>query len=174
MRNYQVLFLCSFVALLLSMGMLVKAKFEVISIEGWYTQAYAGADAKQVGDWLQNLVNEMKKVGMTQGHYALIFKGPGNDVAIDLQVFENLIVRCRAVENYPKGSMDYAESLEDIRRQMDKTGFEPYYWLLYNRYLPFFLLIIISPILIVISIFWWLAEEPMEEHIHAREEKDEE
>jgi hypothetical protein len=156
MKVYQVLFLCSFIALLLSIGMLVKARFEVVPIEGWYTRAYAAADAKQMEDWLRNLVNEMKKAGMTQGHYALIFKGPANDVAVDLQVFENLIDRCKAVENYPEGSMDYAESLEDIRRQMVKTGFDPYHWFLFNRYLPFFLLIIISPILLAISILWWL------------------
>jgi len=52
------------------------------------------------------------------------------------------------VQKYPKGSMDYAESLEDIRRQMDKTDFDPCWWYMCNRFRPFAWLLA--------YVWWWI------------------
>ena len=111
-----------------------KGYFQALPVKGWYEQAYSAADAEQMYEWLDKLIKEMEKRGMTQGHYAIIFKNPHNDIALDLEVFKSLKDRCKEIEKYPKGSMHYAESLEDIRRQMDKTDFNPYYWVLVNKY----------------------------------------
>jgi hypothetical protein len=115
-------------------GVCLYSYYQVLPVEGWYKQAYAAADAEQMACWLDNLLSEMRKMGMTEGHYALVFKNPHNNVALDIQVFENLRSRCLEVAKYPKGSMDYAESLEDIRRQMDKTDFDPWWWMMVNRH----------------------------------------
>jgi len=95
----------------------------------WYEQAYSAADAEQMAVSLDNLLNEMGARGMTHGHYALVFKNPHNDAALDYEVFESLKQRCLEVQKYPKGSMDYTQSLEDIRRQMDKTDFNPWWYM---------------------------------------------
>jgi len=110
----------------------VYAYTQVLPVCGWYERAYSAADAEQMAVWLDNLLNEMEARGMTHGHYALVFKNPHNDAALDYEVFKSLKQRCLEVQKYPKGSMDYAESLEDIRRQMDKTDFNPWWWYMCN------------------------------------------
>jgi hypothetical protein len=123
---------CALLAVLI--GVCLYAYYEVMPVRGWYEQAYAAADAEQMAHWLDELLNEMRKMGMVEGYYALIFKNPHNNVALDIKVFENLKARCLEVAKYPKGSMDYAESLEDIRRQMLFTGFDPWWWAMVNRH----------------------------------------
>jgi len=110
------------------------AYIQALPIIGWYEQAYSAADAEQMEMWLDKLLEEMRDNHMTQGHYALFFKNPHNDVALDYSVFETLKERCIEVQKHPKGSMDYATSLQDIRKQMDKTDFNPWLWFLYNSY----------------------------------------
>ena len=111
----------------------VKAYVAVLEVWGWYKQAYSAATAEQMEEWLGELVEAMREKGMARGHYALVFKTPHNDIALDIKVFEGLRERCREVERYPRGSMDYAMSLADIRRQMDKTDFNPFWWWMVQR-----------------------------------------
>jgi len=132
--------------LVVGIGAGVHAYLQILPVKGWYEQAYSAADAEQMALWLDNLLAEMERLGMTQGHYALIFKNPHNDVSLDYEVFKSLKERCLEVQKYPKGSMDYAESLEDIRRQMDKTDFDPWWWYMCNCF---------GGIYAWILAFWW-------------------
>ena len=136
----------------------VYAYVQVLPVVGWYEQAYSAADAEQMAQWLGNLLAEMERIGMTHGHYALIFKSPHNDVSLDRQVFTALRERCLEVQKYPKGSMDYAESLEDIRRQMDKTDFDPWWWYMCNRFtvVAWLLAFACLPLLLAALILWVL------------------
>ncbi len=133
----------------------VSAYIQALPVKGWYEQAYSAADAEQMEVWLDKLLEEMRDKNMTHGHYALFFKTPHNDVALDYRVFETLKKRCVEVQNYPKGSMDYATSLQDIRNQMDKTDFHPGLWYFYNFYTIYAWLLIIGVPLLFIALAVW-------------------
>lgn len=124
-------------------------------VGGWYEQSYSAADATQMAKWIDELLVGMENRGMTDGHYALFWKNPHNDMALDIEVFKALKERCHEVEKYPKGSMDYAESLEDIRRQMDKTGFDPTWWWVVNKAIWIYWFIIVGCLLWVVSTVEW-------------------
>jgi len=133
----------------------IAAYFQALPVKGWYEQAYSAADAEQMEMWLDKLLKEMKDKNMTHGHYALFFKNPHNDVALDYRVFEMLKNRCIEVQKYPKGSMDYATSLQDIREQMSKTDFKPWYWYFCNFYtICAWLLLIGIPLLFIALMIW--------------------
>lgn len=114
----------------------------------------------------------MEKEGMTEGHYALIFKTPRNNIGIDYQIFERLRDRSEHLhENYDKGSFDYAETMDDIKLQMDKTGFEPCYWFIVNKRLILYILWYFILILIFIliwhnlNLFWKKEKEIKDEYV---------
>lgn len=107
-------------------------------VYGWYKMAYAAGHAEQMREYLDKLLVGMDKWDMKEGHYALFIKNPENDIVVDREIFDALRARLAKVQEYNMGSMDYAESLEDIRRQMDKTGFSPGYWYWANVH-PWFL-----------------------------------
>ncbi len=121
-------------------------------IYSYYELAYASGDAEQMEEFFSQLRKNMKEEGMTKGHYALIFKTPRNNIGIDYEIFTRLEDRSRHLyENYDKGSFDYAETMDDIKMQMGKTGFNPSYWYVYNRLLVLYVLHIINLFLIFIS-----------------------
>lgn len=157
------------ILLAIVIGVAVYGYFQIQQVKGWYEQAYSAATAVQMSQWLGELVDAMEKEGMTQGHYALIFKNPHNNIALDLQVFENLRVRCLEVEKYPQGSMDYAESLEDIRRQMDHTDFNPWWWWMVNRANVFTWALVTSFIwFFAIFLGIWLIGEELSSYLRKR------
>jgi len=102
-------------------------------ILGWREMTYAAADAKQMEMYLDNLLKGMDKWNMHKGHYAVFFKAPDNDVAVDYEVFSALKNRAKEIQKFDKGSMDYAESLEDIRRQAQQTSFNPTTWYIISK-----------------------------------------
>jgi hypothetical protein len=97
-------------------------------VYGWRDASYASANADQMEFYLGKLIAGMEKHGMTHGHYAVLLKNPANDMAIDLTIFRGLRERAKAVQKYPQGSMDYAQTLADIRTQMSTTSFDPVKW----------------------------------------------
>jgi len=83
--DLKVLGLAALAVLVVSVGFSVYAYVQVLPVVGWYEQAYSAADAEQMAQWLGNLLAEMERIGMTHGHYALIFKNPHNDVSVHVQ-----------------------------------------------------------------------------------------
>ncbi len=135
----------------------IKIRKEVY---GWYLQAYSAADADQMIKWFKKLIEGMEKLGMTKGHYALLIKTPHNDISLDYQVFKNLMRRCYEIKKYSKGSMDYAESLKDIRQQMEKTGFSPVYWYFIHKFpYPILSLLISVPSIFLLSFLLFVIED---------------
>lgn len=125
------------------------------NIYSYYELAYASGDAEQMSDFFTQLLDNMKKEGMTEGHYAIIFKTPRNNIGIDYQIFERLRDRSEHLHaNYDKGSFDYAETMDDVKMQMGKTGFSPTFWFIFNKMLIIYILWWIIFPLIIISVIY--------------------
>ena len=129
------------------------------NVYSYYELSYASGDAEQMSDFFTQLLDNMEREGMTEGHYAIIFKTPRNNIGIDYQIFERLRDRSEHLHaNYDKGSFDYAETMDDIKMQMGKTGFSPTFWFIYNKRLIIYLLWCIILPLIIISVIYNLCK----------------
>jgi hypothetical protein len=134
----------------------INAKIQA-EVTGWYWKAETASDAEQMKGFLNKTTEGLEKLDLTTGYHAIVFKTPNTDMNIDYRVIKRLQYRLTEIGNYPVGSMDYAESLTDVRQQLSMLNFSPAYgylvkhysWLLWFWLLGFWLL----PIPLCI-IFW--------------------
>lgn len=78
-------------------------------------RAQVAADARDMQSYLQNLEANMRTLGMTSGHTALVFKTPGNDLELLHQSVKRTIERLDAIVDMPQQEAAYQVALDDLR-----------------------------------------------------------
>lgn len=143
-------------------GWMIKVDIEVQgNISAWYDRACTAPTAERMAYFLDELTLSMERYGMTSGYAALIYKNPKSDMAVIHPLLLELRDRALEVEKYPQGSMDYAESMEDIIRRMHDFEFSPFWWYRVNHtpkavlaWWMFAYLILLGPLLILAMVTW--------------------
>jgi len=131
-----------------------------LPVSGWYNRIPKASTAEQIAEYCSNTLSEMDRLGITEGHYAFIFKNPNNDIAVDRAILVEIRDRAVFVGKYDKGSMDYAESLKDIRTQFGGIQANFWYWYMANRVPVGFLVIpwVYLPITLIVFLGCVMAE----------------
>lgn len=131
------------------------------NISAWYDRASTAPTAGRMAHFLDELTASMEEYGMTSGYAALVYKNPQNDMAVIYPLLHELRDRAIEVEQYPHGSMDYAESMGELKLRMQDFEFNPVWWYCVNRtpsavlaWWPIAYLILLGP-LVLLAIRTW-------------------
>jgi len=142
---------------IISTTICIHSYLVILPAKGWYDRIPQASTAEQLAEYCSNTLSEMDRLGIAEGHYALVFKNSNNDISVDKTILAKL--RDKALflsKTYDKGSMDYAESMADMRKQFEGIQTWFWYWCLVNR-VPFSLLAIpwfYMPIVIGYPMAW--------------------
>lgn len=90
-------------------------------------RAIQSSNAEDMKGYLIDARDGMEKWGYTVGHYALIFKTPQNDAALDYRAVNRMIERLDLIEQKPQDSTEYQVAIDDIRGTIRDAEWEPYH-----------------------------------------------
>jgi len=98
-------------------------------ITGWLERAGAATTCEDMALYIEKALEGMDRWEMYEGSWEWLYIHPGNDIAISRQLLKSLAERAREAEaTYPRGSMDYAESMEEIKRTFFNIAINPWAW----------------------------------------------
>jgi len=133
-----------FVLMLLFLGVNVFFVYQAIALDialsrdimGWLERAGAATTCEDMAEYIEKALEGMDKWGMYEGSWEWLYIHPGNDIAISRELLKSLADRAREIEKtYSRGSMDYAESMEEIKRTFARIAVNPWAWYTL-RYMP--------------------------------------
>ena len=84
-------------------------------IEAVTHRAQVAANAEDMLFYMETFKGNMEKHGMTEGHTALIFKTPFNDLSLLYASVNNIIERLEQVQELSKSDTAYQVALDDLR-----------------------------------------------------------
>ncbi|MBM3304228.1 MAG: hypothetical protein FJY76_03955 [Candidatus Aenigmarchaeota archaeon] len=84
-------------------------------IDSLIDRAQVAADRDDMLKYVNQLKTNMEHWGMTEGHTALIFKNPRNDMALHYEAVKKIIERLEAIKELPKNETGYQVALNDLR-----------------------------------------------------------
>jgi hypothetical protein len=84
-------------------------------LDAYQGRAQVAADREDMLHYLGQYQENLRKHDATTGHAALIFKTPGNDLALNYETLTRIVQRLQALEGQPKSSTTYQVALDDIR-----------------------------------------------------------
>ena len=90
----------------------------VRDVDALLNRAEVAADCEDMIQYLTQLKENMKRHGMTSGHFALIFKTPTNNLALHFKTINRVLERLNSIKNIPKNEVAYQVALEDIRETL--------------------------------------------------------
>lgn len=85
---------------------------------GWMNRALYSSTASEASDYIGKALGGLEVLGLTEGNYSLIHQNPEQDWGITVAQLKALRARALEIGRYPVGSMDYAESMADLRVQL--------------------------------------------------------
>jgi hypothetical protein len=103
------------VSLLVAAFLVPKGYSLVRDIDALIDRAQVAADREDMVVYLNNLKKNLEARGMTQGHFALIFKTPANDLALHYKTINRILERLHSIKDIPKSETAYQVALDDIR-----------------------------------------------------------
>lgn len=84
-------------------------------IEAVAHRAQVSADAEDMLNYMQTLKANMEEHGITEGHTALIFKKPSNDLSLLYASVSRIVERLKQIQNMSKSETSYQVALDDLR-----------------------------------------------------------
>lgn len=84
-------------------------------VDAYIDRAQVAADREDMIDYMQHLKENMQKNDLTEGHFALIFTTPANDLALHFKTVGRILERLHGIEGIPKNETAYQVALDDIR-----------------------------------------------------------
>ncbi|MBI4142587.1 hypothetical protein HY480_01790 [Candidatus Uhrbacteria bacterium] len=84
-------------------------------IDAWMDRAQVAADREDMLEYLHTLEANLEQRGMTQGHFALVFKRPDNDLGLQYRAIQRIIERLEGIAEIPTSETAYQVALDDIR-----------------------------------------------------------
>ena len=78
-------------------------------------RAQVAADREDMIFYLEQLKANLEERGWTEGHAALLFKTPKNDLALNYQSINKILERLHSLESVERNSTTYQVALDDIR-----------------------------------------------------------
>lgn len=87
----------------------------VCDTDAWIDRAQVAADREDMHEYLTKLKSNLEERSMTSGHFRLIFKHAGNDLALNYKAVDRLLERLDSIKDIPKKETAYQVALNDIR-----------------------------------------------------------
>jgi len=143
-------------------------------ISGWLDRAGQATTAARMAEYIEKALEGLDKWGMKDGYWAWLYQTPDNNMAVARQVLDDLKERCLEIEQtQERGSMAYAESLEEIKRTFSSVKIDPTGWWLYNKmpWLYFWWVWLLPAWLIGIPLAYVLWEAPYKTKVWDEERK---
>jgi len=102
----------------------------------WVGRAAVSSHAADMAGYLDNAIKGMKDWGFTQGHAALIWKSPANDMSLILKSLERMKERADLLAKeflssnpHKITSVEYNQALDDLRSTLTEYPLQAdYYW----------------------------------------------
>lgn len=88
----------------------------------WLERAQVASDVSDMKLYLENAVEGMERHNLDEGHAALIFKKPSNDMTLIMNALNETIERCTFLEGLEENSTEYQVGTDDLRgtiRELD-------------------------------------------------------
>ncbi len=84
-------------------------------VDALIDRAQVAADREDMVEYLTELKQNMERLDMTHGHFALVFKTPANDLALHFKTVNRVLERLDGIKDIPKNETAYQVALDDIR-----------------------------------------------------------
>jgi hypothetical protein len=94
-------------------------------IDAVIDRAQVAADREDMLEYMMQLKQNMQKLGITSGHFAILWKTDANNLALHYQTVSRIIERLEAIKDIPKTDTAYQVALDDIRgtiRELENPG----------------------------------------------------
>ena len=103
-------------------------------INGYLARAETATTAEQMGEMIDGALEGLDEWNMHEGSWCWIYDTPETRMEYAILQLEGLRDRLQVIEaTESRGSMGYAESLEEIKRSFGDISIEPYeFYTLYN------------------------------------------
>jgi len=104
-------------------------------ITGWLERAGQATTAEAMASYIDKALEGLDKWGMYEGTWEWLYINPNNFMEVSRELLSDLRDRCLEIERtMPRGSMDYAESLEEIKRTFNTIAINPWAWYALRHY----------------------------------------
>lgn len=103
------------VSILVTLALVIMGYGLVRDVDALLDRAQVAADREDMTEYLSELKQNLERHGMTQGHFALIFKTPANDLALHFKTVNRILERLHGIKDIPKNDTAYQVALDDIR-----------------------------------------------------------
>lgn len=117
-------------------------------IDATISRAQLSADAERMVNYLDQVITNMEKRGITQGSAAMVFKTPLNDIGLNHQALKDLKERAELISKMEKDSVEYQTGLDDLRGTLREINVDAGYYALWHNF--FFWLAIATFIIAII------------------------
>jgi len=98
-------------------------------ILGWLDRAKAATTAEDMAYFIDEALKGLDKWGMQEGTWEWLYVNPSNYMEYSRRILQSLRDRCIEIEGtQTRGSMGYAESLEEIKRAFNSIAVDPWRW----------------------------------------------
>jgi hypothetical protein len=141
------------VALAVSVGAFFQLYPVYANVDAQLDRAQVSSSISMMAENLEKVRAEMERRGITQGHAALVFKTPQNDVGLDYQAVTALRDRARNLSDADPTSVEYNVALDDMRGTVREIEIEAYYHAAIRNPMAW-----ISLILWIILVIWAIVE----------------
>jgi Ni/Co efflux regulator RcnB len=84
-------------------------------IDSMIDRAQVAADRDDMLQYTKQLETNMEYWSMTEGHTAIMFKNPRNDMALHYKAVQKIIDRLESIKELPKNETAYQVALNDLR-----------------------------------------------------------
>ena len=111
-------------------------------VTDWKTRAQVAGDIDQMYPYLENLESGMENYGMTEGHAAIIFKRPENDMTMIYESVVRIKNQAEKLKGLDRNSEAYYQGFDDIRGRLRELNLHaPYFYLIHDAVYMLILLI---------------------------------
>ena len=91
-------------------------------------RAQVAANAADMRGYVVQLEKNMENWGMPEGHAALVFKTPKNDMALIFKTVVRINERLASIEKLPQSETTYQVALDDLRGTLREISLETGGW----------------------------------------------
>lgn len=111
-------------------GVLVGNHYQIDrDINGWKDRAQVSSEPRDMLTWMTNVQEGMERWGMTQGHAALIFQTPSNDMSLIYHTVQQHVAQAVVLGTMNRSSPEYQTGLDNLRGSIRELNLQAgYYW----------------------------------------------
>ena len=124
MKN--IIFTILVILTLIVSGMVINSCYQYdVKVDSLIQRSQVSADREDMQEHLVALKKNMEDMDWTDGHFAILWKTPENDLALHYKAVTRLIERLEGISHLPKSDVAYQTALDDIRgtiRELENPG----------------------------------------------------